>query len=213
MRMAELSRASGVPVATIKYYLREELLPAGERTSPNQASYDDSHVRRLRLIRAMLDTGGLSVAAAKEVVAALDAPDLGIHQVLGVAQRALISVRDDVTPADREWASERVEALARDRDWHVKPGEPSTDSLVAILATFRELGREQLLEHFLDSYARVADELARVDLHSLGDGPAESTVETMVVASVLTDALLAALRKVAQVNASARRFEGDGLSR
>ena len=37
MRMAELSRRTGVPVPTIKYYLREGLLPPGERTSPNQA--------------------------------------------------------------------------------------------------------------------------------------------------------------------------------
>src|ERR1700716_801088 len=45
MRMAELSAESGVPVATIKYYLREGLLPPGERTSRNQARYDDVHVR------------------------------------------------------------------------------------------------------------------------------------------------------------------------
>ena len=33
MLMAELSRRSGVPVATIKYYLREGLLPPGEAIS------------------------------------------------------------------------------------------------------------------------------------------------------------------------------------
>ena len=37
MRIAELSQTTGVPVPTIKYYLREGLLPAGELTSPNQA--------------------------------------------------------------------------------------------------------------------------------------------------------------------------------
>jgi DNA-binding transcriptional MerR regulator len=40
MRIAELSRRSGVSVPTIKYYLREGLLPPGERTSPNQALYN-----------------------------------------------------------------------------------------------------------------------------------------------------------------------------
>ena len=53
MRIAELSRDSGVPVPTIKYYVREGLLPPGELTSPNQAQYDASHLRRLRLIRAL----------------------------------------------------------------------------------------------------------------------------------------------------------------
>jgi DNA-binding transcriptional MerR regulator len=38
MWIAELSRQTEVPVATIKYYLREGLLPAGELSSPNQAA-------------------------------------------------------------------------------------------------------------------------------------------------------------------------------
>nr|MDT0525976.1 MerR family DNA-binding transcriptional regulator [Streptomyces sp. DSM 41633] len=37
MRLAELSERSGVPTATIKYYLREGLLPAGRRISATQA--------------------------------------------------------------------------------------------------------------------------------------------------------------------------------
>ncbi|MET1074743.1 MAG: MerR family transcriptional regulator, partial [Umezawaea sp.] len=52
MRMAELSAESGVPVATIKYYLREGLVPAGELTSPNQAQYQARHLQRLKLVRA-----------------------------------------------------------------------------------------------------------------------------------------------------------------
>ena len=55
MRIGELSKAAGVPVPTIKYYLREGLLAPGELTSPNQASYGEAHIRRLRLIRALVD--------------------------------------------------------------------------------------------------------------------------------------------------------------
>ena len=40
MRIGELSRLSGVPVATIKYYLREGLLPPGVHSHPNQANYN-----------------------------------------------------------------------------------------------------------------------------------------------------------------------------
>ncbi len=39
MLMAELSRRSGVPVATVKYYLREGLLPSGVTTSATRAEY------------------------------------------------------------------------------------------------------------------------------------------------------------------------------
>ena len=63
MRMAELSTTSDVPVATIKYYLREKLLPAGESETANQARYGSTHLDRLRLIRALIDVGGLSVVS------------------------------------------------------------------------------------------------------------------------------------------------------
>ena len=90
MRIGELSRRTGVPVPTIKYYVREGLLPAGQLTSPNQASYDDAHERRLRLIRALLDVGGLKVAAIAEVLAAVDDPGRSVHKVLGVATDRIV---------------------------------------------------------------------------------------------------------------------------
>ena len=61
MRISALAAAAGLPVATVKFYLREGLLHPGVATSATQANYDDSHVRRLRLIRALTGPVGLSV--------------------------------------------------------------------------------------------------------------------------------------------------------
>ena len=58
MRISELSRRSGAPVSTLKYYLREGLVHEGERLSGNQTDYDETHVQRVRLERALLETGG-----------------------------------------------------------------------------------------------------------------------------------------------------------
>ncbi|NBH07914.1 MerR family transcriptional regulator, partial [Amycolatopsis sp. SID8362] len=73
MRMAELSAETGVPVATVKYYLREGLLPAGRRVGPNQAQYTPEHVKRLRLVCALREIGGLSLAEVADVLGVLDA--------------------------------------------------------------------------------------------------------------------------------------------
>ena len=73
MRISELSTRSGVPVPTIKYYLREGLVPEGVRSSPTQAEYDDVHLQRLRVIRALVGSG-VSVAETRKVLAALDRP-------------------------------------------------------------------------------------------------------------------------------------------
>src|SRR5438105_27350 len=105
MRIGELSRRTGVPVATIKFYTREGLLPPGERTSPNQVAYADAHVRRLKLVRAMLEVGGLSVAAARDVLAEVDATERSLHGMLGAAQTAVTKPVAERGPehSEAEW--------------------------------------------------------------------------------------------------------------
>ena len=89
MLMAELSRRSGVPVATIKYYLREGLLPPGEATSATRADYGEHHLHRLRLIRALLEVGEVPLAGIGRILAAVDDESVSLHEVLGAVQYAL----------------------------------------------------------------------------------------------------------------------------
>jgi DNA-binding transcriptional MerR regulator len=208
MRMAELSRESGVPVATIKYYLREGLLPPGERTSPNQARYDGTHVRRLKLVRALVDVGGLSIAQVAEILAAI-ADRNTTHDVLGLAQHGLSMPKAEASDEAREWAMERVGDIARERGWEIKPGDPVVESLVGVLCTFRELGHEALLNQLDHYYAELADRIAESDLGTIADlATMESIVEYAVVGTVLGDALLVTLRRLAHQNHS-RRFFGE----
>lgn len=51
MRIGELSRASGTPVETIRYYEREGLLPVAARTDGNYRIYTAAHGERLAFIR------------------------------------------------------------------------------------------------------------------------------------------------------------------
>ncbi|SFB33881.1 MerR HTH family regulatory protein [Amycolatopsis marina] len=218
MRMAELSGESGVPVATIKYYLREGLLPPGERTSPNQARYTADHVRRLRLVRALIDVGGLSLNQVGDVLDALDEPEPDPHHVLGVAQRGITPAKEQPGEAAQEWAMDRVRAIAERRGWEFKPDSPSVSVLVSVFCTFRELGHEDLLDR-LDGYGELADRIAEIDLAAVLGLPREEMVESAVVGTVLGDAMLVALRRLAQQSASSRTLRrpntpatGDGAS-
>ena len=205
MRMAELSAQSGVSVATIKYYLREGLLPPGERTSPNQAQYGASHVSRLKLVRALLDIGGLTVSRVRDVLAGIDSPT-GIHQVLGTTQRGLTMGHGQVDEPTQAWATARLERAAERRGWELKPGDPVVEAAVDTLGTFAALGRTYMVER-LDEYAELADRMAELDLAGVRDLPdRESVVEAAVVGTVLGDALFAALRRLAQQRASSRTF-------
>ncbi|MGW6461896.1 MerR family transcriptional regulator, partial [Streptomyces sp. NPDC055078] len=209
MRIGELSRRTGVPVPTIKYYVREGLLPAGRLTSPNQATYDESHERRLRLIRAMLDVGGLKVAAIADVLAAVDDPGRSVHKVLGVASELLVQ-RFPPAGLDPELgeARERVVALIADRGWRVDPDCAAVDSLATALATLERLGQGDFAE-VLDDYAAVAEQIARADLrYAAAKQGREALVEGVIVGTVVGDAMLDALRHLAQVDRSARVYGG-----
>ena len=210
MRIAELSRRAGVPVPTIKYYLREGLLAPGVRTSPNQSSYDEGHVRRLKLIRALVEIGGLSITDTRSVLAELDEPSRSVFELLGKVQYALVGRRHP--REDESWASaaQEVTDLINRHGWSVWPDNPGRDALTELVVTLRRLGQEDLLA-LVDDYAAAAEHLAGAELAVIrGRADVEAMVEGVVLGTVLGDALLTALRRLAQEDAAARSFSGVG---
>lgn len=195
MRIAELSRRSGVPVPTIKYYLREGLLPAGELTSPNQARYSDDHLHRLRLVRAMVELGGLSIAAVREVLGALDDPEKSLHKAMGTISAA---VAPPDLGSDDEVAREQVEAFLERQGWVCRPTSYAHKALVGVLAAAREVGHERFAE-MLDGFADAARPLAEADLaYVLAAGTKDEALEGVVVGTVLGDAAMSAVRALAR---------------
>jgi Cd(II)/Pb(II)-responsive transcriptional regulator len=51
MKIGELAKMTGVPVETIRFYEREQLLPAAARTEGNYRIYGAAHEERLSFIR------------------------------------------------------------------------------------------------------------------------------------------------------------------
>ncbi|WP_093813591.1 MerR family transcriptional regulator [Streptomyces sp. Ncost-T6T-1] len=207
MRIGELSRRSGVPVPTIKYYLREGLLAAGELTSPNQAHYGPGHERRLRLIRALLDVGGLSLAAIGEVLQAMDDPGQPVHKVLGAAADRVTPAGGEAAGPELEDAREEVAELLRRRGWQADGRGSAAESLAGVLCALRRAGHGGYID-LLDVYADAAEPVARADLDYVQRRVArEDLVESVVVGTVLGEAMFGALRRLAHIDASYRRFE------
>ncbi len=53
LKIGEIAKRSGVPASTIRYYVREGLLPKPHKTNEKMAYYDESCVERLRLIAGL----------------------------------------------------------------------------------------------------------------------------------------------------------------
>jgi DNA-binding transcriptional MerR regulator len=205
MKVAELSSRSATSVATIKYYLREGLLAGGTVTGRNQAEYSEDHLRRLRLIRALLDVGGLSIAATKAVLSAVDGQMPAGHDLLGIAHSQLArSARGD--RSDPAWAEARAEVaeFVQRRGWHVSPASPSLDAAADAVTAFRALDQADLVA-LMDPYGDAAEAVAAKEVAAVvaRRDPARM-VEGTVIGTIVGEALLNAIRRMAQEDASAR---------
>jgi len=239
MKISELSRRTRVTVATIKYYIREGLLPAGTPVTVTTATYDAGHVDRLRLIRALVDIGHLPITTVSELLEALDRADpesdaaqertaaertprgqASNGRTSGPARRATGKARaaalssaftaahaalGGTTPATPgSGRPERALAAMAALGWAVDPQSPALQQLEIALA-----GLDTVLlppsEATLRAYGGAALAVAEADVRGTPAGSAAEIVRHTVVATVLYEPVLVALRRLAQQHVTAGR--------
>lgn len=197
MKISDLSKQSGVSVATIKFYLRERLLPPGTPTARNQAEYDDRHVRRIRLIRTLTSIGGLGLSSVRDLLAAVDDEQVTLPGVYQVLNRTLFAEDRESSAVDQLGnAPKDVDTFVEQLGWHPDPVSPGRDALAHILAALRGLGCDLDVD-FFTPFARSAEQLvvAELDLLPAQDERGEKAVA--IVRSVMFEAAFAALRRLA----------------
>jgi DNA-binding transcriptional MerR regulator len=214
VRIAGLSTATGVSVATLKYYLREGLLHAGESTAVNQAQYDDTHVRRVKLIRALVELGRLSIAEVREVLAAVDDEAQSLHEAFGAAQDAMATE----VSSDSEWldaALASVDDFLVRNDLAVRPESPMRAMLAETLVWLTEFGWGLpgivVDAAVFDSLVPGLKEQAEFEISVVPpDTDRTAQVEFTVVGTMVFEVAAAAIRRMALEDASAKRFGPRG---
>jgi DNA-binding transcriptional MerR regulator len=201
MWMSELARRSDLPVPTIKYYLREELLHHGESVGATRAQYDESHVRRLRLIRALTEVAGMRLDDVRRVLDAIDDESLTWHEAIGSAHARLAPPVNASGSADEQ---PRVDALLARHDWELDERSSHRDALAGALASLAALGHPPS-DEVLDTYAEAATLISERDLEQLQETDRAEAAEHAVVSTLLLEPVLLILRRVAQENSSRRR--------
>jgi DNA-binding transcriptional MerR regulator len=200
VRISELAEASGVSIATLKYYLREGLLPPGQARGATRADYDDTHLERVRLVRTLIDVGGLSIDRVREVVTALDQPPESRHLLLGTAHDVLRQASGS-PPAESVIA--RLAALGLPDC----VGSPASTQLAQALSAAEQAGwplTDATLTSWYAAMTRVADADVVPELAAMSPGDA---LRHAIVGNVLTDPVVIALRRVAQEALSSQRFD------
>jgi DNA-binding transcriptional MerR regulator len=114
LKISELAERSGVPVATIRHYLREELLPEPVKTSRNMAYYPPEFVDRIRLIKQLQEERFMPLRVIRGL---LDRDDAEPERL-----RAMIELEDRIL--ERALAGERERIPADEvRDRYELPNE------------------------------------------------------------------------------------------
>ncbi|MET0977050.1 MAG: MerR family transcriptional regulator [Leifsonia sp.] len=221
MRISQLVEASGIPLATVKYYLREGLLPPGIATTATQADYGDEHLHRLRVIRALTGAAGLPVQQAKAVLALIDSPDPDLFETLG---RAVAALPPYVEPdADERYPRARavIERLGQVYD----PRYAAVAQLEHALTAAEEAGLA-ISDERIDRYGEHLRAIAEFDVGQIPSsaGPpdgagaasaastasaASAAVEYAVLGTALYEPVVLAMRRLAHQDVAARLLDGD----
>ncbi|HZG88699.1 MAG TPA: MerR family transcriptional regulator [Pseudonocardia sp.] len=210
MRLSELASTTGTSIPTIKFYIRQGLLPPGRPASARQAEYGDPHVERIRLVRALVEVGGLSLGAVRAVLDALSGPG-GTAAAVAVAHQALGPEPAVAAPPHR--ARRALDLLGWDTGRDIGDGDDdpgrAVQQLEAALAAVEAVGLAPD-EDRLRAYADAATAVARVDVAGVagprsaaGDDGVGSVdpVRYVVLGTILYEPLLLALRRLAQQRA------------
>jgi DNA-binding transcriptional MerR regulator len=108
LKISELAEASDVPVATVRHYLREGLLPEPVKTSRNMAYYPPEFAERIRLIKQLQEERFLPLKVIREL---LDSGDGDPERL-----RSLIELEDRILDRVQAGEQERIPAgEVRDR--------------------------------------------------------------------------------------------------
>jgi DNA-binding transcriptional MerR regulator len=183
LKISALADRSGVPIATVKHYLREGLLgePA-KRTGKNMSWYDPSCVQRIRAIKQLQQERFLPLKVIREILDRVgdDTDDLTFAATLS----------HYVERSSPQSARTRAELLAsgveaKQLDWLKSTGLVTPDgrgneekyrgddlALLRLLGAARRVGitPEMLPTTILADYARIMRELVRTELELFRSG-------------------------------------------
>ncbi|WP_254456351.1 MerR family transcriptional regulator [Paeniglutamicibacter quisquiliarum] len=206
--MSELLKRSGMPLATVKYYLREGLLAPGEKVGATMADYGEEHVRRLALIRALTEVVGLPIAGVRTIVGLIDEPEADRFSTLGRA----IEVLPPAVEADPDGDYPRARAALEEIGQLYDPGYAAVAQLERGLAAAESVGLPMGRER-LHGYARHIMAIAEIDLAQLPGADTPRAVEYSVLGTAVYEPILAAMRRLAHQDLASRMLGGVAADR
>lgn len=206
MQLKELSERTGVSPASIKFYLREGLLPAGQSVHATRAEYSPQHVTRLELIQTLRRVVGLNIAQIRNLLKLADGgvPRL---ELLAAVQRTVLQL-DEVGTDDGDLRTQGGDAVVRFRNWPDVQSD-ARKALDAHLKRMDSLG-VPVADEVLDAYSQALDNIAHFDITaSTAPDDVNQLILTAAVGMHLHGQLVLKLLALAQASHAIRKYQHD----
>lgn len=119
VKMSEFAQRAGVPIPTIKHYVREGLLPQPLRTAKNMAFYDLSFVPHVRVIKRLQTEHYLPLDVIRQLLDEIDGDELPEHLALEATVARVVAAQSAKDTFSRRQAvaaglsTEELDALQR----------------------------------------------------------------------------------------------------
>jgi DNA-binding transcriptional MerR regulator len=185
MRIAELADRAGASVATVKYYLREGVLPAGTASSPNQHRYGEGHVTRVRVVQTLVHVVKVPVDLVKRL----------FHAKASTEMMGDVLHDMTVTGPPSTIAAGEVDFIAKQMGWD--PDHPARAAAVAALTTLLDHG-VPIHRFQISRYAQAAESVAATDNTLYAADNPDERMEQVLIGTLVGNQLFAAFRILAQ---------------
>lgn len=221
VRIGELARRAGVPVATIKHYLREGLL-APVQSGRNSALYDAADVGRVRRIKELQEKSFLPLKVIRDVlegVPTLASVEQAIRgAIVGASNGAVRTraslLRSGVSSLELDWLR-RIGAIVPVPEATEESYAGDDLELLRVLGQARRAGltADMLPLSIVSDYIEAIRNLVRVELQLFETGvlprAGSNVTELSDEATKLSEKLVVLLRRRMIVPTLQRRIEED----
>jgi len=190
LKISELAERADVPVATVRHYLREGLLPEPVKTSKNMAYYPPEFIERIRTIKRLQEERFMPLRVIKDTLLDERTPESEVLERFDVPARALKRLAEvGVLSPDEHGYSQAdmriIEAVTRFRaeGWNEKTGFGARD-VARLMEGLGPVVADEL-ELMLERFSAMAPEQA-AELLEAGMSPFPDLIGALH-AKALTD--------------------------
>ncbi len=202
MKLSELAESSGASASTLKHWIRVGVLPAGTLRNKTTAVYDQQHLDRALLIRAMREKHGASLDDVRTITTVIDS-NAPVVEVMNACQAFIWGTPTDVD-TDPLYTRYRARAheLMRRRGWQGYQGAAER-GMAHALAQAAEVGLDYDVDRLME-YADAVEPLAARHVAALGPGSPDVIAARMLAVVTARARQLLAVSNLAHAAVSLR---------